>query len=60
MAEKRYTVANPKRINEGVRILHHGGQDYYEGDEFVVTGTKARPEVVRWLQGGYLVEVKDD
>ena len=55
MAEKRYTVANPKHIDAGIRIFAYRDQDYFEGDVFMSPTGMKRAELARWVDGGYLV-----
>tara|TARA_Y100000310_G_scaffold272301_1_gene287187 strand:+ start:595 stop:774 length:180 start_codon:yes stop_codon:yes gene_type:complete len=54
MAEKLYRVANPKRIDPGVRILSCQGVSYYEGDEFAPPKKVNKAMLELWIREGYL------
>lgn len=57
---KRYLVANPRNIPEGVPVISYApdNKDWNEGDEFVKPASMKDDAVKRWVDGGYLVEKK--
>lgn len=60
---KKYKVANPRDIPDGLCILHYtlGSVDeqWMEGDEFIRPAGMKAEVIDYWVEGGFLVEVTD-
>jgi hypothetical protein len=50
----KYIVKNPRGVPEGIQIISHKDQEWYESDEFKKPNDMPKATVTDWIKRGYL------